>query len=195
MATRSRERTLKILASIPKAVRERVRPVIEAAAGEVTGMQKRMAPARRGGLRKSIRYEMGSVSLASSGILAGTSGRRAKGSRYKGSAGGKIEGDPDLTATVLAGDAQAFYARFVEFGTAPHPLRKGGVVTVWLTVRRLGRVFRQRYRRQTKPVGGPMHPGARARPFFFGPFRALKRRIRSRVSRAIGRAVKEVAGR
>lgn len=186
---------MKILAAIPKAVRERVRPVIEASAEELVAMQKRLVPTRRGKLRDSIRHEMGSVSLASSGVLAGSSGRRTKGSRYGGSAGGKIEGDPDLTATVLAGDAQAFYARFLEFGTAPHDLRKGGVVRAWLMVRRAGKSFRQRYRRQSKLVGAKRHPGARARPFFYGPFRALRRKIRSRVARAIGRAVKEAAGR
>ena len=195
MPTPSRARTLKILAAIPKAVRERVRPVIEASAEELVGMQKRLVPTRRGKLRDSIRHEMGSVSLASSGMLAGSSGRRGKGSRFGGSAGGTIEGDPDLTATVLAGDRDAFYARFVEFGTAPHDLRKGGAVVAWRMVTRSGRTFAQRYRRQTKLVGAKRHPGSRARAFFYGPFRVLRRKIKSRVSRAIGRAVKEVVGR
>lgn len=183
MPTPSRARTLKILAAIPKAVRERVRPVIEASAEELVGLQKRMVPARRGKLRDSLRHEMGSVSLASSGVLAGSSGRRAKGSRFGGSAGGKIEGDPDLTATVLAGDRGAFYARFVEFGTRPHSVSHGFLVRV------RGRL------RRVRPKNWRKHPGARARPFFYGPFRALRRKIKSRVSRALRRAVKEAAAK
>lgn len=183
MPTPSRARTLKILAAIPKTVRDRIRPVIEASAEELVGMQKRMVPVRRGKLRQSLRYEMGSVSLASSGVLAGSSGRRGRGSRFGGSAGGAISGDPDLTATILAGDFASFYARFVEFGTKPHSLSKG------FLVRMRGR------NRRVRPSNDRPHPGARARPFFFGPFRALRRKIKSRVSRAIGRAVREAAAK
>ena len=183
MPTPSRARTLKLLAAIPKAVRDRVRPVIEASAEELVGMQKRMVPVRRGKLRDSIRHEMGSVWLDSSGVLAGSSGQRTRGSRWLGSAGGKIEGDPDLTATILAGDFASFYARFVEFGTKPHSLSKG------FLVRMRGR------NRRVRPSNDRLHPGARARPFFYGPFRALRRKIKARVSRAIGRAVKEVAAK
>lgn len=150
MASRgSRERTLKILSAIPVSIRQAVRPAIEKQAGAIVDMQKRLVATDSGALQKSIRYEMGDVSLASSANLAsGASGK----------------GDPDLTATVIAGDSEAFYARFVEFGTSPH-VNKG-------------------------KFAGTENPGMAAQPFFYGPFRANKKKAKAAVSRAIGKAVK-----
>lgn len=150
MATRgSRERTLKILAAIPKEIRKGVRVQIEKQAGSIVDTQKRLVAEDSGALRDSIRYQMGDVELASSANLA------------SGAAG---KGDPDLTATIIAGDRDAYYARFVEFGTAPHT--NGG------------------------KFAGTDHPGTAAKPFFYAPFRANRKRAKAAVSRAIGKAVK-----
>lgn len=65
-----------------------------------------------------------------------------------------------LRITIYAGSKAAYYARYVEFGTRPH----------------------------TTPRGA--HPGSRARPFFFPVYRKNKRRIKSGVTRAINRAIK-----
>lgn len=186
----TRKRTLEILAAIPAAIKAEVSATIRAEAEAIVATQKRLVAVDDGDLRDSIRVEMGNVSIASSSVLAGTSGKRSKGSRYGGSAGGVIEGDPDLTATVIAGDKKAFYARFVEFGTAPHDLKKGGIVSSWSTITSKGKTFRKRYNRQTKLLGAPRHPGAKARPFFYGPFRARKTSIKRAVSRSIRLAVK-----
>jgi len=78
-----------------------------------------------------------------------------------------IKGDPDLTVTIVAGDEKAFYARFVEFGTSPHD--QGG----W--------------------AEGTKHPGTTPRPFFYGPWRAMRKKSKSSVSRAINKAAKQVA--
>lgn len=70
-----------------------------------------------------------------------------------------------------------FYGRLVEFGTAPHSLAKGA--------------DRSRNKRQD---GGPQHPGARPKPFFFPAVRALRKVNKARVGRAAGKAIREVAG-
>lgn len=178
MAKASRERTLRILSAVPKVVRERLRPVIEAQAAEVVAMQKRLVPAESGALRKSIRWRMGSFEVASSANLTAGGGRRG-GAKGGGLA---VKGDPDLTATIVAGDRVAFYARFVEFGTKAHRIRprtRGGSLAIG------GRVL--------APGEVVSHPGARPKPFFFGPFRASRKRIKRRVATATGKAVREAA--
>lgn len=66
----------------------------------------------------------------------------------------KKPGRHDLAVTVEAGGAEAFYARWVEFGT----------------------------------------PTAAAQQFFFPAYRALRKRIKSRITRASTKAAKKVAG-
>jgi HK97 gp10 family phage protein len=79
-----------------------------------------------------------------------------------------VAGDPDLSYRISAGNSEVRYAHRVEFGTAPHT-NKGF-------------------------FEGSQHPGARPRPFFFPAYRALKRKVRSRITRATKQAVKEIAG-
>ena len=161
----AREKTLARLKKVPTQIRQHVRKVIEAEAKTIVDMQKRLVAVDSGALRNSIRYEIGDVSLASSANLHGGGGARRKGSKFKGSAGGIIAGDPDLTATIVAGDREAFYARFVEFGTQEHP--QGGLFK------------------------GTRHPGTAPQPFFYGPYRARKKQAKRAVSTAIRKAVKE----
>lgn len=83
-------------------------------------------------------------------------------------AGGAAAGDPDLTAWITAGGGRSgWYARFVEFGTRPHTA---------------GGKFK-----------GARHPGARAQPFFYPAYRSLRRRAKSKISRAIGKAARDIA--
>lgn len=84
-----------------------------------------------------------------------------------------------LKITVYAGNSEAFYARWVEFGTSPHNVASGGGT-------RAGQ-------RQLRGGGGLGHPGAAAQPFFFPAYRANRRRVRSAISRGINRAAKKVA--
>lgn len=151
----SRQRTLRILSAVAKEIRKAVRPVIEREAGEIVAMQKRLVAKDSGALRDSIRVEMGDTSVDSTANLAG------------GSAADGSGGDPDLTATIIAGNQEAYYARFVEFETAPHI--NGGM------------------------FAGTENPGTRAQPFFYGPFRARKKKAKAAVSRAIGKAVRAAA--
>ncbi len=80
---------------------------------------------------------------------------------------GTASADPDLTAIISAGNTAVRYAHLVEFDTAPH-LNKG--------------LFE-----------GSQHPGTRAQPFFYPPFRANRRRVKSRITRATRKAARKVA--
>lgn len=87
--------------------------------------------------------------------------------RYSSLAGNVGEaGDPDLSVRISAGNSAVRYSHLVEFGTAPHI--NGGL------------------------FAGTEHPGTRAQPFFFPTYRKLRKRARSRLSRAITKAIKQL---
>lgn len=88
--------------------------------------------------------------------------------RYSSLAGTAGEaGDPDLSVRISAGSSEVRYAHLVEFGTAPHI--NGG------------------------RFAGTRHPGTTAQAFFFPAYRANRRRVKARISRATTKAVKQVA--
>lgn len=76
-----------------------------------------------------------------------------------------------LRITVYAGNDKAFYASWVEFGVAPHNVSRGG--------------GNKSFKGDARP-----HPGSRANPFFFPSYRALRKRIKSRIKRETGKAIK-----
>jgi hypothetical protein len=98
--------------------------------------------------------------------------------RGVGSGGGA--GDPDLSVTIHAGDARAWYARLVEFGTRGHVIKA--------KEKRLsdGSQF---YGTEVR------HPGTGSQPFFFPAYRLTKKRMRSRLQRATNSAAKKVAAK
>tara|TARA_Y100000815_G_scaffold232876_2_gene223896 strand:- start:121890 stop:122360 length:471 start_codon:yes stop_codon:yes gene_type:complete len=73
----------------------------------------------------------------------------------------------DLEAIVTAGNSKVRYAHLVEFGTAQHV--NAGI------------------------FAGTKNPGTTARPFFWPGFRALRKRVKSRITRSINKAVREAA--
>ena len=73
----------------------------------------------------------------------------------------------DLTITIYAGNSKVRYAHLVEFGTAPHI--NGGM------------------------FAGTQNPGVKASPFFFVSWRANRKKVKSRIRRAITKAAKQVA--
>lgn len=73
----------------------------------------------------------------------------------------------DLTITVFAGNSETYWARWVEFGTKAHTA--GGM------------------------FAGAEIPSQAAKPYFFVSFRASRKRVKSRITRAINKAAKEVA--
>jgi len=164
---RNRERALKRLSAIQGAPRQAIRDALKQGAEEVTAMQKRLAPHKSGDLQNSIGYTFGSY--------------RPENSNVRGMTASSGGGDPDLTVTIHAGDAKAFYAAFVEFGTSAHeikPKRPGGLLNV--------------YGRLLTTVS---HPGATPQPFFFPGWRATRKRVKSRISRATTKSVRKAAGR
>jgi HK97 gp10 family phage protein len=86
-----------------------------------------------------------------------------KGSRATSK--GTQEGDPDLTVHIVAGNDEAWYARLVEFGTPPHE-NKG-------------------------KFAGTQHPGTRPQPYFYPAWRAYRKRVKSRITRAMKKGIKE----
>lgn len=134
---------------VPGKVKARIREAMEQGANEIVAMAKHLAPADDGTLRDSIGW---------------TYGRAPKGAITLG----KVEAiGGDLTITIYAGNSEAFYARWVEFGTSQHTA--GG------------------------KFAGSTIPAIPARPFFYVSFRTNRKRVRSRVTRAITKAAKEVA--
>lgn len=76
-------------------------------------------------------------------------------------------GDPDLSVRISAGNSKVRYSHLVEFGTAPH--KNGGL------------------------FDGTDHPGTSPQPFFYPAYRANRKRVRSRMSRAASKALKQIA--
>lgn len=70
----------------------------------------------------------------------------------------------DLAITIYAGNDKVRYAHIVEFGSKGH-INAG-------------------------KFDGTEHPGTTAQPFFYVSWRAMKRRIRSRVTRNMRKAIK-----
>lgn len=82
--------------------------------------------------------------------------------------------DPSMRIVIYAGSYEAYYALWVEFGTSPHSVQAGADLS------------------RGKRQGGTQHPGASANPFFWPSYRALKTRIKSRITRAINKAIRSL---
>ncbi len=124
------------LKQLPAVARELIRAEMAKAADEIVGMMKRLAPVlavpvkdrRSGALRDSIGWTWGAA---------------PKGSVVVASVASKSD---DMRITIYAGNAEAYYARWVEFGTQKmraHPY----FYVSWRankrrTVRRLGKAVR-----------------------------------------------------
>lgn len=143
------------LAAIPKAARAEIRKELAKQSADVVSTARRFAPQKSGALKKSIDYTFGEF--------------KPDNANVRGVGGGGV-GDPDLTVHIHAGDAKAYYAAFVEFGTAPHVQKD-----------------HPRFRNG--------HPGAAAHPFFFPAWRLGKKKAKAGVSRATRRAVKKALGK
>lgn len=96
----------KLTRTIPQNVQRRTREAMAASAREITNMMEALAPQDTGRLAGSIGWTWGDAPKGSL-VLA----RSPKT-------------DDGMRITIYAGDRDAFYARFVEFGTVnvrPHP--------------------------------------------------------------------------
>lgn len=160
----------------PKAEKE-IRIAMEKGAQEVVNLAKSLAPLGKasgvnssnnpGALRDSIGWSWGDKAPRGSiklGTVTNSSGRRPG----------------DLVITIFAGNDEAFYARWVEFGTRPHTITAVRAPTL----SRAGVDF-------GKSVS---HPGAStSNAFFFPAYRATRQKIKTRISRAVNKSAREVA--
>ncbi|QPC43491.1 HK97 gp10 family phage protein [Kaustia mangrovi] len=103
MAVKGLDKLQKKLKALPDQVRKDIHEAMKQGAEELTQMQRRLAPVDSGALRDSIGYTFGNFQADNANVRGVT-------------AGSKI-GDTELSVTIHAGDAKAFYAAFVEFGT------------------------------------------------------------------------------
>lgn len=152
------------LAALPAAVKEEISKAMEQGAQEIVDFARRLVPVNEMTLYESIGWTWGEPPKGAL-VLARSKRRQGDG----------------LRITVYAGGGEAFYARWVEFGTAPHNVARGGGTVAG--------------RRSLASGGGLGHPGARAQPFFFPAYRASRKRIRSRISRATNAAARKQAAR
>lgn len=135
----------------------RVSIAMEGAATEITEMMKRLASDsnKSGKLVASIGWTWGAPPSGSISFGHSVGSKRI---------------------TIYAGGPEAFYARWIEFGTAPHALAQGS-----------------RRASGKKQDEGKHHPGTMAQPFFFNSYRALKKKSKLMMQKAIRQAIKEVA--
>lgn len=124
----------KLTELVPAKVEAATRKAMEKGAQELVEMMKRLAPVDSGDLRDSIGWTWGDAPAGSFTILKASSG-----AEYGA-----------LQITVYAGNRQAFYARWQEYGTSKTP----------------------------------------AHPFFFPAYRAMRKRIKSRITREMRKAIK-----
>lgn len=163
-----RESLLRKLKAMPQAVRDPIRQALDQGSDEILKMQRRLVKMVSGDLHDSLQKTWG--------------GGRVRYSQQWGRQ--EDAGDPDLTVRLSAGNSKVRYAHLVEFGTAPHSTVKGAS-----KYRKKGMV----HAATSDPKR--QHPGSKPQPFFFPPYRARRRRVRSRVARATSRSVRAMVGK
>jgi HK97 gp10 family phage protein len=146
-----RERLNAKIAAMPVKTREQIRKTLAGSAKDMVEAARRFAPVDSGALRNSIGFSFGGHTPDNANV-------RGVGSSGEGHA---------LSVAIHAGDATAWYARLVEFGTSAH-INQG-------------------------KFEGSQHPGASARPYFYPAFRLTKKQLRARIRSAVSRAAKEAA--
>lgn len=168
MQIKGKDKFLKQIDALPRALKDEIRNALKMSGEEMVDLAKRFAPVKSGALRNSISYTFGRPRPENANVRgvssAGENARDAKG-------------ETGLLVTVHAGDARAWYASLVEFGTAPHeikPKRPGGLLNV-----------------QGRLVEKVDHPGASANPYFFPAYRLSRGRAKARLSRSIRNGAKK----
>ncbi len=154
------------LKRIPKQARSEIRQALAEGSDAMVATMRSLAPASPSGTRG-----FPSGHLKASIVATFGDGSVPKYAAFRSRKGRRVirANDPDLSVTISAGDSDVRYAHLVEFGTRPH-LNKG-------------------------KFAGTMHPGTRAQPFFYPGYRAHKKAMRSRITRAITRSAKKAVAR
>ena len=142
------------LALLPLVARRKIREAMEQGAEQIVSMMRALVPVDSGSLKNSIGWTWGAAPKGAMTIAT----VRGRGMRNTGS---------ENLITIYAGNADAYHARFVEFGTAAH--KAGG------------------------EFAGATIPAIPASPFFFVSYRANRRQVKRQIKQAINKAAKEVA--
>lgn len=137
--------------ALPSIAIEKIKAAMEASADHIVRMAKSLVPVDDGDLMNSIGWTWGAPPRGALTLGKLTGSELGKG----------------LTITIYAGNDVAFYARWVEFGTAPHI--NGGL------------------------FAGTEHPGTTAQPFFFVSYRATRKKTKRDIRKAVRDAAREVA--
>lgn len=144
-----KEKLLRKLRALPPVAERVIRAAMEDSANQTVSMMKSLAPMSSGDLQMSISWTWGDAPAGSLKV-------------------GQIQSrQGNMRITLYAGGGDAYYARFIEFGTSP--FTSGG------------------------KFQGAANPGVRAQPFFYVSARAQRRPTKSRISRAITKAAKQIA--
>lgn len=143
------DRLKRKLRALPTRAEALISAAMAKTADETVMLMKSLAPVDSGDLQMSISW---------------TWGEAPKGSFKIGQLRTPKSG---LRITFYAGGGDAYYARFLEFGTSPFV--SGG------------------------KFAGAINPGVKAQPFFYTSYRAKKRSMKSAISRATTKAAKEIA--
>lgn len=141
---KNRERLRKKLLALPDNIRAEIKPALEAGATQITELQYALVPRKTGLLRSSIDWGYGDP---------------PEGAKIGAGKKSPPTGTNDLKISIWAGSREAYYARWVEFGTRA---AKG-------------------------------HAATRAQPFFYGPYRALRKTVIARIRSATNKALKKTA--
>lgn len=131
--------------TIPAHLEKATAAAMEQGAEEIVAMMRRLVPVDSGALRDSIGWTWGDAPTGA--MVLGKS-------KAVGGDGRKVITIYAGTRDKKLGDLDAFYVRFVEFGT---------------------------------------QKGAKAQPFFFPSYRALRKRVRGRITRQMRKAIKDGA--
>jgi HK97 gp10 family phage protein len=145
------DKLLKKLKALPPAFEKAAKTALGEAAQDIVDTMKRLVPVDSGDLRDSIDWTFGSA---------------PKGALVLKSASVQANGRK-IAVTIFAGNAEAFYARWVEFGTKPHAA---------------GGMFK-----------GALNPGTTAHPFFYPAYRLKKKKAKARISRQLNQEAKRIA--
>jgi HK97 gp10 family phage protein len=140
------------LKALPPHFEKAAQKALAEGAEEIVATMRNFCPVDQGDLRASIGWTFGDAPKGSIRIAGGSV---------------RIGRNRKINLTIFAGNAAAYYVRFVEFGTAPHA--QGG------------------------KFKGTESPGTVAHPFFFPAWRLKKKKVKSYVSREMNKAAKALA--
>jgi len=157
---RNYPRLLKKLQALREQTRDVVAPALGEGADRIVKLAKSLVPVDSGDLRDSIDWTFGKAPKGSIHIAQKSAG--------------------DWTITIFAGNAKAYYARFVEFGTKFHAAQAS----------HRDRRYKS-FAAMTKAKQA--HYATPAEPFFFPAWRALRKQVARELGKVIREAVRKVA--